>query len=103
MNKFALAPNPPSEAALQQYEMLRHHLANGSWQAACAQAGPTPDHVPLLSAMWVIGYSNQGKLYNLHHNGHRLAWRYTAERGMRVEVDDFPTSFTPDNLRVMLT
>lgn len=103
MNKFALAPNPPSEAALQQYDMLSHHLATGSWHAAMAQVGPTPEHIPLMSAMWVIGYSRPGKLYNLHHAGHRVAWRYTPEKGMRVEVDDFPTTFKADNLKAMLT
>lgn len=96
-------PKLRSIGAEQQFHMLSHHLAEGGWRQAMARSGPTPEHVPLLSAMWVIGYTRTGVLHEITFNDHKVRFRYETARGMRVEVDGFMTSFKPDNMRTMLT
>ena len=100
---FRINPKPAiGTGARQQAIMLKQMLESGGWPAALDSVGPTPEHVPLMSAMWVIAWSLQGATTTLSWDGHEITWSYPRNRGMKVEVDGWDVPWHHKSLRIML-
>ncbi len=101
---FRISPRPrKGTGAYQQAVDLKRTLEKGGWKLALTQRGPTPGHVPIMSAMWALScVVDEYPVTTLQFGGHKLVFSYEEELTMHVEVDDMPTSFTIEALRLML-
>ena len=100
---FRINPKPPKGGgAYQQAVYLKRLLEAGGWAASLEQAGPSPDHLPLMSALWAVAYQRNGGVTTLSYDGHEIVFSCTHAKGMKIEVDGFGISWHRAALRVML-
>lgn len=100
---FHITPKPVTgTGAYQQAVALKRMLEAEGWGAVLDRHGPTPEHVPLMSAMWSISWPLHGKPTTLTFDGHTLMWSYPRQLGMKVEVDGWEVPWHHESLRIML-
>ena len=102
---FRIEPKPPKgSGAYQQAVDLKRTLEAGGWPASLTTRGPTPEHLPLMSALWHIAYQRNGGVTTLSFDGHEIVFSCIQARNgvMTIAVDDFDIPWESGALRIML-